>query len=64
MFHSRIKHIAIDFYFIRDLVQNGALRVAHVSSADQLVDALIKALPHSQFHIFRDKIVLCSQHPS
>ena len=45
VFHSQMKHVAIDFYFIRDRVQSGALRVAHVSSINQLVDALTKPLP-------------------
>ncbi|KAA8546477.1 hypothetical protein F0562_002784 [Nyssa sinensis] len=31
IFHSRMKHVAIDFHFIRDQVQTGALRVAHNS---------------------------------
>lgn len=34
VFHSRMKHIAIDFHFVRDLVQSSLLRVSHVSSAD------------------------------
>lgn len=32
IFHSRMKHVAIDFHFIRDQVENGALRVSDVSS--------------------------------
>ena len=47
-FHSRMKHVAIGYHFIRDQVQNGVLRVAHVSFKDQLVDALTKPLPHSR----------------
>ena len=49
IFHSRIKHVAIDFHFIRDQVQSGSLRVAHVSSNDQLADALTKLLCRSIF---------------
>ena len=44
VFHSRMKHVAIDFHFIRDQVQSGSLRVAHVSSKNQLDDALTKPL--------------------
>ena len=40
-----MKHVEIDYHFIRDQVQSGALRVTHVSSTDQLVDALTKPLP-------------------
>ena len=42
--HSRMKHIAIDVHFVRDLVQLGILRVQHVSTTDQLVDCLTKPL--------------------
>ena len=49
VFHSRMKHVAVDYHFLRYQVQSGALCVAHVSSADQLVDLLTKPLPHSQF---------------
>ena len=42
VFHSRMKHIALDYHFVRELVQSGRLRVSHVSSADQLADALTK----------------------
>jgi hypothetical protein len=42
-----MKHVAIDYHFLRDQVQTGVLRVAHVSSADQLADLLTKPLPRS-----------------
>lgn len=29
VFHSRMKHLALDFYFVRNNVQSGALRVTH-----------------------------------
>jgi len=47
MFHSRMKHIVMDFHFIQQRVRSGALRVSHVSSNDQLADALTKSLPCS-----------------
>jgi hypothetical protein len=58
VFHSRMKHVAIDFHFNRQRVQSGALRVSHVSSNDQLADALTKSLPRSQFWVLKDKIGL------
>ena len=46
--HSRMKHLAIDYHFVRDLVQSSELCVAHVFVSDQLADALTKSLsrPH------------------
>lgn len=49
VFHSRMKHVAIDFNFIRNQVQHGALRVAHASSQDQLANALTKPLSTARF---------------
>lgn len=45
IFHSHMKHIAIDFHFVRRYIQDGALCVTHVSVADQLADALAKPIP-------------------
>ncbi|KAK0603893.1 hypothetical protein LWI29_009838 [Acer saccharum] len=58
IFHSCIKHVAIDFHFIRDQVQSGSLRVAHVSSSDQLADALTKPLSRPLFQSLKTKIGL------
>ncbi|KAH9662761.1 retrovirus-related pol polyprotein from transposon RE2 [Citrus sinensis] len=56
VFHSRMKHIAIDFHFVREKVKNSDIRVSHVSSADQLADALTKPLPRQQLDALRVKI--------
>lgn len=45
VFHSRMKHVALDYHFIHDQVQAGILRVSHVSTHDQLDDSLTKPLP-------------------
>ncbi|KAE8677983.1 hypothetical protein F3Y22_tig00111463pilonHSYRG00129 [Hibiscus syriacus] len=41
---SLLTELAFDYYFIREQVQNGLLRVSHISATDQLVDALTKPL--------------------
>lgn len=56
VFHSRMKHLALDFHFIRDNVNSGALRVAHVSTRDQLADALTKPLSRPRFQELMSKI--------
>ena len=51
-----MKHIAIDFHFVREKVQSGTLRVSHVASADQLADSLTKPLSRTRFSLLRSKI--------
>jgi len=64
VFHSRMKHVSIDFHFIRKRVQSGVLRVCHVSFDDQLADALTKSLPRYRFELLKDKIGLTQGRPS
>jgi hypothetical protein len=47
-----MKHIAIDFHFIKDQVQNGVFHVARISSADQFTNALTKPLHRAHFFFF------------
>lgn len=56
VFHSHLKHIIIDFYFVHDLVKNSTLRVSHVTSVDQLTDVLTKSLPRTHLKFLMDKI--------
>lgn len=49
VFHSRMKHIALDFHFVRDQVQRKLITVDHVNSMNQVADLLTKSLPKSLF---------------
>ena len=40
VFHTRTKHVEIDFHFVRDMVGDGSLVVRNLSSKDQLADML------------------------
>lgn len=64
VFHSRMKHLALDYHFIREQVQNGTLRVTHVSSKDQLADGLTKPLPRTRFGLLFSKIGITNRAPS
>ncbi|KAK0602682.1 hypothetical protein LWI29_035948 [Acer saccharum] len=57
-------HLSSSVDFEPTTVQSGSLRVAHVSSKDQLADALTKPLPRSTFQILKSKIGLSSRGPS
>ena len=56
VFHSRMKHIAIDYRLVRDQVSKGFLHVSHISTKDQLADALTKPLSSQRFDYLRSKI--------
>ncbi|CAL2240203.1 unnamed protein product [Prunus armeniaca] len=45
-----MKHLEIDYHFVREKVIRGDLLVQHVSSADQFVDILTKGL---STHLFQ-----------
>lgn len=64
VFHTRMKHVALDYHFIRGQIQHGMLRVAHINTKDQLADALTKPLNRAQFHHLRNKIGVVSPPPS
>ena len=40
VFHSRMKHLQIDYHFVKERVFKGDLFVQHVSSTDQFADIL------------------------
>ncbi|GMI94510.1 hypothetical protein HRI_003120300 [Hibiscus trionum] len=43
--HERSKHIDVRFYFIRDHVKEGNVKLVHVASRDQVADIFTKPLP-------------------
>ena len=64
VFHSRMKHLAIDYHFVRGLVQSFELCVVHVSDGDQLADALTKSLSRRRLFSLCNKIGVISGTPS
>jgi hypothetical protein len=51
VFHSRMKHLQIDYHFVRERVIKGDLLVQHVSSTDQFADILTKGFPLLYFSV-------------
>lgn len=56
VYHSKMKHVEIDFYFIRDKIAKGLLNIVHIPSEKKLADTLTKALPHAPFVASRFKL--------
>ena len=52
----RSKHIAIDYHFVRELVDKGTLKIDFVPSHLQLADSLTKGVTKPQFYLFRSKL--------
>ena len=50
VYHARTKHIDLRFFFIRDMVQEGTIRVRHVTSAENVADIFTKALGREDHH--------------
>ena len=56
VFHSRMKHICLDYHFVRERVSEGTFQVRHVHTKDQWADILTKPLPRQGFLHIRSKI--------
>ena len=62
MFYEKTKHIRIDCY-TRDKLLEGFLRIAHVSSNDQLADIMTKPLSEDQHNSLCSKLGLMDTPP-
>jgi hypothetical protein len=54
--HSRTKHIAIRYHFLRDHQQRGDIEIAYVSTKEQLVDSFTKPLDEKTFTKLRNEL--------
>lgn len=64
VFHSRMKHIALDYHFVREQIQTGSLRVVYVSTKDQLADTLTKPLSRAPLQASTSKLEVIKLPPS
>ena len=56
VFHDTSKHIEIMYFYIRDMMQKGAIKLQYVSTDEQVADVLTKPLSRVKFEHFRDKL--------
>jgi hypothetical protein len=54
--HSRTKHIAIRYHFLRDHQQRGDIKIAYINTKDQLVDIFTKPLDEKTFTKLRHEL--------
>jgi hypothetical protein len=52
VFHERSKHIEIKYYFIRDKVQEGEVKLEYIPTNEQTTDILTKPLSRIKFAYF------------
>jgi hypothetical protein len=52
VFHERSKHIEIKYYFIRDKIQEGEVKLEYIPTDEQTSDILTKPLSRIKFAYF------------
>ena len=60
VFHARMKHIEVDYHFVRERVSQKQLQIKIISSKDQLADTFTNPLPLPQFEACRCNLTLLS----
>ena len=56
VFHDKSKHIEIWYFYIRDMVQKGAIKLQYVVTNEQVADILTKPLSWMKFKYFCEKL--------
>ena len=61
MFHERTKHIDIKHHYVRDVVEEGKLKVCKISTHDNPADMMIKPVPVAKFEMCSSLVGLINQ---
>ena len=56
IFHDKSKHIDINYHYIWDMVQRGAVNLQYVAMDEHIADVLIKPLAKVNFEYFKEKL--------
>ena len=60
LFHKRIKHIDIQYYYVRECHTNGLINIQHISTNQQLANPLIKPVTTAKLEFFASLMGLSS----
>ena len=60
VFHGKTKHFKIKFYFLREIRQEGEVKLIYCKSEDQIADQSTKPLPKIKFEELKTKIGIYS----
>lgn len=63
IFHRRMKHVEVDYHFVRERVASQQLEVRIISSKDQVADIMTKPLPGPAFNKICTNLHLTSYRP-
>ena len=55
--HTKTKHIAIKYHFLRELVQDKDVRLEYVNNKEHIEDIFTKSLPKDEFMYLRGKLM-------
>ena len=53
VFHSRTRHIAVKYHFIKEAISDGEVQLMYCKSEEQVADIFTKALPLEKLVHFR-----------
>ena len=54
--HDKLKHIEMNYHFIRDMVLKGIVKIQFMATDKQIADVLKNPLSVTKFRHFRDKV--------
>ena len=52
VYHDRRKHVDIKYHFIRDIIKSEVVAIKNISTNENVVDMLTKALPSKKFNYY------------
>ena len=54
--HTKTKHIAIKYHYVRELVEDKEVKMEYVNSKEQIADIFTKPLTKDAYEYLRDKL--------